>query len=525
MTPEIIYGGINVDLVRGVEFVEVRGVQPSILSIRTTPKSSAVTSSGTLEIRFPGVSPIIKNKVAAFPSTLRYRKGTSAWAWSIIVKDRRWMWPNFLLNGEFNARKPDGTLVSGEKTAREIADYILEELEESGASTSSMPSEVYPYFNWKATGADKGLGDLLERTGSELAFTASDAVKIWELNDGNPLPTSSRARNPEFRLRPSNRPEAIEVFGGRIGVQKKFTLEAIGLETDGSIIAIDDLSYTPSGGWAQSWYLNFTDVDDDKRHLAHKSVFRWYRVVVESFSVSGLGVSVSELKQILPINPYLLETHEDAVAGERLGAVIKGTYWPQGDLALNTEDDTVYEGPFTIDCATAIVKFDHPVIKFNSHSVEPADLNLYTSFYVKDEDDKYVRFSRKKDISGGVSGAGVHAVRRPELFYGIMESDSEVYGGIENNKSAAEAEADAYISFEQRKFANEREISPIEYESIFPIMLDGIRAQVKYQWGTDRETLTTASEYFEFDAHYQSEHQRRTERLVAAADERFEDLF
>ncbi len=83
-----------------------------------------------------------------------------------------------------------------------------------------------------------------------------------------------------------DRPDKILIVGSRIILEEQFTdLVAVGLETDGSIKPLGDLSYGPGkpGVHVDTWDDIVADfislsADKDRRECAQASVYKWFRV-------------------------------------------------------------------------------------------------------------------------------------------------------------------------------------------------------------------------------------------------------
>lgn len=213
---------------------------------------------------------------------------------TVTLKDRRWRWESAHLTGEWNVPSEDGKGVRA-GTARTLAALIADCLEALGEDPNIItvpeggdddPPDG-PHVEWAFANARSELEQLLEYAGYVLALNLDGTVHIWRSDDG-PEP-SVYTEHPEFRV-PSNlitvhtwRATRVIVTTAPRRIRDEVTLAdpwvAVGEETDGSIVPIDELSYTPSQGWlvaAANGFASFTS--DQHRTLATKCVLKWFRI-------------------------------------------------------------------------------------------------------------------------------------------------------------------------------------------------------------------------------------------------------
>lgn len=134
---------------------------------------------------------------------------------------------------------------------------------------------------------------------------------------------------------------------------RKLNLEAVGLDTDGQIKLIDELSYKPAAGWGQEWHAVFPSITNPAhRELAVRSVFRWYRIV---------GEPGGQLDALSEHNSYVV-----------------GKFWKRGDSAENSAAGDSYPGRFRLIADERVVAFDAPVVQIDpkTHSFQAAELYL-----------------------------------------------------------------------------------------------------------------------------------------------------
>src|SRR5262249_52141696 len=139
-----------------------------------------------------------------------------------------------------------------------------------------------------------------------------------------------------FGIDPPVCPDSLLLVGGPTRFQTMFRLEAVGLDTNGQIVPIDNLSYKPVSGWGQEVWFGFANViDAAARGLGRRTVFRWYRIkctapltAAGEFEIPGYEGTVDALWQILPLENGLIEsfTDSDGIARAK-PARVQGIFW------------------------------------------------------------------------------------------------------------------------------------------------------------------------------------------------------
>jgi len=161
----------------------------------------------------------------------------------------------------------------------------------------------------------------------------------------------------------------------------KFTLEAVGLDVDGEVKLINDLSYNPiaagdAAGWANQYpetlpaLISPYTLGAATHSLAMSCVFRWYRIkepATLDWKVPEFG-KITTIKHVLPLQSKLLT--EQTAIGEQypqsMGAYVEGSYYDNvtdPKTFVNTPPGTRYLGSVSFDEARGIVQFSNPVYR------------------------------------------------------------------------------------------------------------------------------------------------------------------
>ena len=394
-------------------------------------------------------------------------------------------------------------------------------LGESSWNLVNVPDEVYPHVKWNRSYAANQLAHVCEMYGCIPLIGLDNIARVERLGAGADLPDDTYI-TPKSLFSHAIVPAQVKVIGGPTMVQDELELEAVGLDVDGSIKIVDDLSYKPPGGWSTQWYTTFYDVDIRYRHLAFQTVWRWYRVKVP-FTVSAINETVNSLNQV-----WLSEKAAESF-GKCLDPVVRGLFWDRGDFQLNTDwmfantrDDAFYNAGFKILTDKNIVEFEYPVIKFSQGLPVSADLWLTAGFRVRDIlTSDWVSESYIASVSNSESSE-IRTDRHSHVVRGIITKSVRPGGMAYDTQSLAQTE----LGTAARWIALTYNGAPAEdrwYPILRRIDLDGAVAQVRWRVGRDAGASTRASRHSEFSIYtpdYQA--RRRSERLAQIADDLYQ---
>ena len=137
--------------------------------------------------------------------------------------------------------------------------------------------DAAPAVKWEFMNPAAAIQDLCERFGLTVGLSVQGVPYICPANYGRRWPKGSH-QVIEHGETHRYYPGGLRILGRRIIEEKTCVdLDAVGLETDGRVRKINDLSYKPLGGWGKSIIMLFSDVaDKDKRALAEKCIYKWY---------------------------------------------------------------------------------------------------------------------------------------------------------------------------------------------------------------------------------------------------------
>ena len=506
--PSVAFSGI--EAIHKATISKHRGVKPSKATLVVRAQGTAPPSIGTLTLTDTNASEAWQEAAIAWAQR-RHITNTSPHLVSVIVSDRRWKWAQQTISGVYNTRLDDGSVATtNKKSVRELITVIFQAMGET-VDASAAPNDLYPFTSWTGTRCHLAIHRLLSQVGCTIAlnYQTNQAV-VSKRGTGAQLPQTGTEIEPPLTLTVGPAPSKLKLECAPVVVQSKIKLEAVGIDTDGSIKRIDDLSYKPTD-WTTEWPLDFSGVTDEAhRALAQQSVWRIW--AIKEFAEGGLsipeltGVSITKPTQLLPLRERLLETDKDHNDVQRQNfPYLEGT-------AVYTDTGTEPERcnvKFTILYDQGLVITESPVFTLTASGISEPSLYLTVAHHVRDATtDGLVTYSKEKNLGPGNSTISDSV---PELTRTIIR----LYSGTSpstttDNKATVDAEADKYLDAMQVRYAPVDAPSSMRYRGFTFPTIDGAIAQVVHRmYGGKAET--DVSRGYEDDAFSPSERQRESD--------------
>lgn len=406
----------------------------------------------------------------------------------ITGTDRRVYWNGKAIDGRYNVRGPDGTIVSGtEKTPRELATLLWTAMGEPSANSDVLPTDDRPEVNWECDDAASELEHLCARYDCEPTLNLhTDTAEIVEHGEGAELPTNTDVRWTQ-EMTQGVLPTRVEACSGYVLIQSKLKLRAVLRDTDGQWKLADDVSYAPDDGWAGT----VSDLDEplqpdnasyteEAAELA-KDLWKVWRV--ESFADDTLKFGplgeVDSREDLLPISDTLITPYSENDVELGTDAYLVGTAAVPHDPDLpttNTEEGSRIAVPFDVDAARGFIRTSTAVPKVNDdNELAEADLFLVCAHSFRDtKTGQYVRYVRTQSPNGF---GGVFTARRPDItptLTGLYEdsNDHTILTGISDNSASVNALLDQEISWQIQQHAP-RTAYVREYNGVQAIAPDG----------------------------------------------------
>lgn len=473
----------------GLHAMRTNGIHPNQIVLWCLPQTGSIASMGTLQFGNEGRVVEMRDCLVDRPN---YRVSTNGHSVGLVLQDRRWRWKYGTVTGRYNVPLGNSGFLN-QKSAQELASLCFQAMGEPGAIVGEIPSDAYPEVAWDATRADIALDELCEMFGCEPTLFLSDAAGVIRYGFGNVPPNNLDIQSLGITIDPPTIPKTLRSVCNKTVVQCRMEYEAVGVDRDGSVVPIDDLTYKPPGGWeTEADWTEFPAVEEfSDRLLAAQSVGKMYRPVAfadGSMVVPGLGVEIDNIERLTPFRSRLLETFtvDDDLVFNVPKAI--GKYWVEGSptVSQNTDGFEAINQPFRFDRGSGIVTFEKPLLKLNDSSQwVPADLLVAVAFSVERPDSLLpIRAEFTRDIGGSFGEVVLETKIRPHMIVCRYDDavDSTVVSEVVDNWDAISTEADAALQRVAETYVVQG-AGQIVYRGIHPITADGLVRQVYWSIG------------------------------------------
>jgi hypothetical protein len=545
----------GIERVVSAEYTNSHGTEPGVALLVTAPQARPPSEFGTLVLTDGRVTISLPGAKVHKVTALTAEAGLIVW--QVALLDRRWRWQQGAIEGHYNLRDRTGLLrAETVKTPQQLAAMLFQALGERSFDVGQLPNDARPQVDWELMPPAQALDELCERLGCRVILRlGSNTPAIVRLGVGSALPRADML-SVQAVADPPERPGALLYIGGPSRYQAQFALEPVGLDSDGKIRAIRDLSYRPAvpanalqTGWENS-PRDFPNVAGEQENaLARLSVFRWYRIklvdpstikahanavagepiVIDEAFGSGLpsapgnrfkqnapnSFKVKSLDQVLPIEDQRLTPRINAagVATDDYAASVTGWFTLPGLDGRMPDDVARYELPYTIDRERGIVVFrDYVTLRGRigapgQDKKRPALLWLTCAFSLTDRTTRALsRYARRVPLPGPSSGAQDAVIRRDEavLQAAVVEGANGQFNLV-TNQQELDLEAGYYLQAEASRYQT-REAHEVPYMGFKAIELDGAIQQCT--WALP-PTTTRASRHSEHHPYIEPYRERR----------------
>lgn len=529
----VTYAGLTIG--KGAVYVQKRGVRPDRVSVRMIPQVTAIAEIGNVVLGY-GAEFLTLTDCLADKSNI-WLSG-NGFTGTLVFEDRRWRWSRYpLVSYHWNERDANGDAVlATEKSLRAMVTQALADIGETSIDVSAVPDDFYPEIDVQCHRPDHLLSQLTTQFGYDVCLGfGSDAVKVVAVGTGAALPSSDRVMAISQGLDPPTMPEIVRVCFGSSVAQARFKLVAVGLDTDGEVKLIDDLSYTPAAGWEnESLHMENvkTEFGEEEQGLAIRSVYRWYGV--SKFADGTLDLpdesgTLSDITQVLPFFDKLLEVETSSGRQQhpqpRVYGIHDAELFPVRKL---TAKGDLLDLEFTFDTYRGIVMFERPMYQadVSAGTIGAAELYLEAAFRIRD-DSNFQFVSYMKDTTVNASGEGYHNISEPGLFARtIMEYDvNQAVTGSITNQAALDTIAADLVTAAAGEYTYDSRLLVWYNRPMFTIRLDGITSEIKHiiSDGTDGEPghYTYVAQNMEVDL-FSSTTAERSRNLYTSIERRAE---
>lgn len=495
------FANVPGDSVISATYTAAHGISPGVCTLTILP-DAPVTIGGNLTFSFGTESVTFQDCRADLANLQLSEDGFHR---QVQILDRRWKWRYGEVNGFYNRRDDTkNVIIRSEKTPQELAIILLSAMGETGFDVTALPNEARPLIEWVGANPAEELARLCDELGCRIVLHLDNRVRIHRLGVGaqllgiQPGVTMASARGVD----PPEKPDFIKVFGAPTLFQMDLPLEAVGMELDGTVLPIDQLSYRPASGWERSDPRGgFPSLlaNPEARQRAKDTVFRWYRPRVSvqfPIIVGTQGFVVTDLDQILPLFSTQVETYVDAKTGQRRQkpAEVYGLFYRDGwhvNSTVTVRGTERWTNGFTILGDIGVVEFPVWVRKraFVSQSTfdnfPQADLKLRTSFLLRTDINtgEYHRVFTTQSTGAPLFGTGPEVIDKQDEIQ-LQEWETLTTWLSNRGRDNISQRLAHYVNAAQLKHQL-TDTGEDTYAGIVPVDLDGAIMQVTYSVGPD----------------------------------------
>lgn len=526
------------------------GISPAVTSVTIAPNPS-LTQLGTAVWAYGGST--IRSLPNSVVDEIRVSRAGGATTWIVSILDRRWTWEYGQISGEYNIAIDDKVIESSEKTPRELAEICLDAMGEVDYDVSLVPEDDQPYVNWELEVPAKALAELLELYGLTVTLRLDNTVAVVRLGTGEDLPADALVV--EDTIQPAAVPSKLRVVTAPAEWQVDFATEAVGAETDGTLVPIDDLTYKPAGGWEDKDFLDFEFLTNEEQNKAAKDTVRkWYRIKlpdapivldppedpeatepVSLLDLPDLTVAVEELYQVLPILDQSVGSKGDDQSKTQVRAIVWGKYFDGHTLGSTNTTDAITEDSYdksleidqsySVNTELGVVQFSVPCILMDANpamrsstapgaikGTAPAQVFIRCQTNVRDKDTREPQRRFKEVDIDPTSPAPTKYVTRNDI---IPRYWKDGFGDWTNNLTRVDEQLDFYIAQEVFNFQTFPG-STADYAGFVQIAPDGALRQVAYTIGADGLATTKITRNIErFELSLSFKESRKRQKLAA----------
>lgn len=451
----------------------------------------------------------------------------------ITLLDRRWRWQFGSIDGDYNLVDEDGSL-KREKTPRQLAQLLSGAMGEALMDVSNLPNAGRPRKAWRSANPADELNQLCADYGCVVVFNGhKDKASIHRVGVGAPI--QQQAVVSESRgLSIPPWPSRITIDTAAVLFQTKLLFfEAVGMDSDGKVKPIDQLSYKPALGWTKTDPAEFIDIDTVytsegetvyARDLAIATVYRWYRLT----GVSAAGNWTPQTLRNEPnrprsredIGPFLgTRLERDSSTNNRLPIVATAAYYDARENLEALPAGSKVRFDLAINEATKCVEFAEALYQLDAEAgvYTPAQPTVYAAYAVTSEGVP-VRYKLTRQL-GRNFGAGPRVEVHDEIIREIIEQ-AAFGGAAKDNVAEVTTDATALLDALVDQFQEFDTANPTLDYLVTNLTCDGMLRAIQWSAGSTAAVTTQLAyngELNEFMPDLRDTPAQRAKRVAEAA--------
>jgi hypothetical protein len=430
----------------------------------------------------------------------------------VTLEDRRWQWRFGYVSGHYNVRMPSGAnadeqfnsaatnsggnstnLMPGTEMApQDLATFCLQAMGEENFDVSALPNNSRPEINWACANPAESLSSLCESLGCRVVYwLEDDSVTVVTIGQGQSLPDNGLQTFISAGANAPPAPSSLILVGGPTIYQGYIPLQAVGIDTNGSLKPINSLSYVPPNGWGSDQpgaWASF-NLQPTIKPLVQKSIYKMWELVFP-FPLPGLNGSqstVNDRRQLKLFNRQI-DTHFDPNNPSSIPKQpeLWGYFDDASKPVLNTQTQVPqpYRDPITVDADRCLVITQDPLIRYVNGAIQPAFLALKVAFSVRDlQTWEPYRFNVSQSLNTQ-SQTQPRIIHREEIFAKVWGQDYDNYFNLTNSSDNTSSDnlydqANYYLQAAAQDYI-EQDSFDVPYAGLVYIQVDGLIQQVTW---------------------------------------------
>lgn len=427
----------------------------------------------------------------------------------VWFEDRRWMWATGAIDGDYNYFDPLTLKYRRPVTARRLAALCLEAMREINFDVSALPFNSYPRRQWNSDNPAIELERLALEYGLVVCLDPiTDRVRLCRIGQGANAPDGPAVSRFPFITRPPM-PSELRIVGSSALWQSAFRLgQPLAREIDGRLVPLDDVSYTPAGGWANQSPWSFAGIQGSTvfngervfhRDLAQESVWRYYELDAPSAGISpeplvGLPIEPKSMADMGPFMDCRLE--KDPLTDSRLPILFRGVCFVESQESANKSVSGEWTGDLRIiDPERPIVFTSKPLFRYVGAAFNPGPAQgvVVIAHAIKTEGVQ-IRYELRRPNSGAPTPAGPQIEYRDDIvseYISAAARNGGLGGDAESNKERCDAQAEYYLNSIAAQLTD-LPAETVQKAGLFlGARLDGAIRRLVWSGGTDVAPTTT----------------------------------
>lgn len=406
----------------------------------------------------------------------------------VHFEDRRWAWATGSIDGDYNEFNLGTLQFVRPRTAQELATLCLNAMGEVGFDVSALPIDAKPRKHWAAANPAQELDQLATEYGCVVVLNpVTNRVSLCRPGQGAEVPDGPAIiRFPSGVAAPI--PSQIRVIGATALFQSKFPLgRPLAREVDGRLVFLEEVSYTPAGGWGGCSPYSFNQIQGSTiingervyhRDLAQESVWRYHELMAPGTGIANgwddyiratyTAITGEPFISFDQLPPWLLDLYnldgrqrqfafgpflstlleKDLITDARIQTQIFSASAFDVPDAMNQPAFSEWSGDFVFpDPSRPVIKTTKPLFRYDEGSWRPSQATgrVAVAHAIKSQGVP-IRFEKWIDNTLATP-AGPLLEYHDDVKFEHVHGDARIMGvGTTNNLDNCKAQADYYLN-------------------------------------------------------------------------------